>query len=394
MSLPLSYHWRHLFYRKAGTLVTILVVAVVVGVFTWMVSFADAMNKSLSMASDSRKIIVLRRGATAESSSAIPKDEFAKLNQLSDIARDPATNEPLLSPEMLVQVCLPRLRDGGKTIANVAVRGVTPVAFKVHRNVKPLGTMFDTGALEVIVGKKAAEQFAGLKIGDYLPLGFGGNRGYKVVGYFSADGGPMESEIWGYRPSLESAYGREVYSSGSLLLREGADASTVLKEIDGPAIQLSAVTESAYWQEQSKLIRTYLMIAKVLIGMMSAAAICAIANTMFSMVAGRTREIAMLRTIGFSNGSVITGFVVEAVMLALLGGIVGCAAIAVWGNLVGHSKDMYGQSTFTTLAFDIKITPFAIGIALLSVALVGMLGAIYPASRAVRLGLVDSLREP
>lgn len=394
MSLPLTYHWRHLFHRKAATLATVLVVAAVVGVFTWMVIFAEAMNKSLSMASDPRKIIVLKRGATAESNSAIPPDEYNKLNQLAGIARDPATNEPLLSPEMLVQVSLPRVKDGGATFANVAVRGVTPMAFKVHRNVRPLGAMFSEGALEVIVGKKTAEQFGGLNIGDTLPIGNVGSREYKVVGHFSAGGGPLESEIWAYLPSLMSSNNRTMYSSASLLLEEGANPKETLAQIEGPAIQLSAQTEADYWQEQSKLIRMYLMIARILIGMMSVAAIFAIANTMFSMVAGRTREIAMLRTIGFSDGTVITGFIIEALMLALLGGVLGCAATALWGAVVGHTKDMYGANTFTTMAFEIRITPEAVATALGSVALVGILGSAVPAIRAARLGVVESLREP
>jgi putative ABC transport system permease protein len=392
MALPFSYHWRNLFVRKSTTLLTILVVTAVVGVFTWMLSFSRALSGSLAVASDPDKIIVIKPGATSEGSSAIAVDDFNKLNQVSQVARDEA-GEALISPEALVQVQLPRLRDHGKTAANVAVRGVTDKAFLVHRNVKLLGPVFSTGGLEVVVGLSAARQFGGLGIGQTIDLGYGGNRGFKVVGYFSAEGGPLESEIWGYLPTLLNAYNRTMYSSASMRLRAGADAKAAIAQIKGPSIQLAAQTEADYWQNQSRLIRVYLMIARVLIAIMCVAAVLSIANTMFSAVAGRTREIAMLRTIGFSRRQILTGFLLEAVLLSLLGGALGCIACAAWLSLVGNTKDMFGASTFTTLAFEIHLVPWVMGMALSAVALVGVVGAFVPALRASRIGVVQALRE-
>lgn len=392
--MPLAYHWRNLFVRKTTTLLTVLVIAAVVGVFTWMMGFAAALDRSLSQARDGAKVLVLRRGSTSETNSAIPVDDYNRLNQLSDIARDPVTQDPLLSPEMMVQVSRPRIRDGGKTWGNIALRGVTEAAFKVHRNVKYSGPAFPSGAQEVIVGETAAEQFAGLKIGDTMELGYGGNRSYRIVGYFSADAGPAESEVWGYLPSLMNAYNRTMYSSASLRLKEGADAQAAIAQIEGPAIQLTAQTEAEYWKEQSSNINIYLLVTKVLIAVMCLAAVFSIANTMFSMVAGRTREIAMLRTIGFSRVQVLSGFVLESVFLSLLGGVLGCLACIGWLQLVGNTKDMFGATTFTTLAFDIRLTPMTVVWALASVIVVGVIGAWVPALRASRVGVVAALREP
>ncbi len=393
MSLPLVYHWRNLFVRKSTTVLTVLVVAAVVGVLVWMLSFAAAMRYSFARASDERKLIVLKGGATAESNSAIHPDEFNRLTQLTDVARDAASGEPLLAPEMVCQVSRPRLRDGGRTSANVAVRGVTDPAFRIHPSVRIVGRMFSKGEREVIVGVAAAGQFAGLSIGDVVDLGYGGNRGFRVVGHFTADGGPMESEIWGYLPTLMDAYNRRMYSSASLRLRDGADAQAVIDQIRGPAIQLAAQTEAQYWQGQSKLIRMYLLIAYMLVGVMCAAAVFSIANTMFSMVAGRTGEIAMLRTIGFSARQVVAGFLIEAVLLAMIGGLAGCLACAGWLALAGNRKDMFGATTFTTLAFEIRLSPGIVLAALAAVGGVAIVGAIVPAIRAGRLRPVVSLRE-
>ncbi len=394
MALPFSYHWRNLFVRKTTTLLTVLVVAAVVGVFTWMLGFAAALDGSLSQARDETKVLVLKRGATAETNSAIPVDDYNKLNQLTDIARDPTTNDPLISPEMMVQISRPRVRDRGKTWGNIALRGVTPMAFKVHRNVKYGGPEFPSGTQEVIVGMSAHKQFDGLNIGETLDLGYSGNRSYTVVGYFSADGGPAESEVWGYLPSLMNAYNRTMYSAASLRLKDGADPRKVIEQIEGPAIQLTAQTEAEYWRLQSASINTYLTITRALVVIMCLAAVFSIANTMFSMVAGRTQEIAMLRTIGFSRGHILTGFVLESVGLSLLGGVVGCLACIGWLQLVGNTKDMFGATTFTTLAFEIRLTPMTVVWALVSVVVVGVVGAWVPAMRAARIAVVTALREP
>ncbi|MBX3396947.1 MAG: ABC transporter permease [Phycisphaerae bacterium] len=393
MALPVNYHWRNLFVRKATTVLTILVIAAVVGVFTWMLGFRSAVQGSLDVAGDPQKIIVLKKGATAESNSAITIEDFNKLTQLSAAERQSATGQVLLSPEMIVQVNLPRLRDGGATFANVAVRGVTEDAFAVHPNVRPLGPRFSTAEREVIVGLAASRLFGGLKIGDVVNLGYGGDRGYKVVGYFSADGGPMESEIWGYLPSLMNAYNRTMYSSVSLRLATGADADSVIATIDGPSIQLAGKTEKDYWAEQTTLMQFYLSVVGALVGVMSMAAVFAIANTMYSVVAGRTREIAMLRTIGFAGRQILTGLVLESVMIAILGGVLGCLGCAAWLQFAGNTKDMFGATTFSSLAFEIHLTPLiAIG-AMTMVTVLGVLGALMPGLRAARIEVLTALRE-
>jgi putative ABC transport system permease protein len=393
MALPLSYHWRHLLAHRTTTVLTVLVIAAVVGTQAWILGFSVAFNNSLAVASDERKIIVIRRGASAESSSALPVEEFNRLIQLPALAVDADTHEPLVSPELMVQIALPRRRDKGQTTGNVAVRGVTAAAFRVHDTVKLQGPLFSKGAQEVVVGVKAAEQFMGLQVGDVIRLGYGNNREYQVVGFFSARGGPLESEIWTYLPSLQSAHNRDTYSSAALRVRDDVDPHKVVEEIAGPAIGLTAQTERDYWQAQTSRIRAYRALVSVLVSVMAIAAAVAVANTMFTLVAGRTREIAMLRTIGFSGRQILTGFVLEAMMLTLAGGVVGCLACQVWLDFVGHAKDMYAATNFTTLAFDIRLTPEIMVCAISTVITLGVAGALVPAWRAARVEVVRALRE-
>ncbi len=394
MALPISYNWKNLFVRKTTTLLTCLVIGVVVGVFAWMLGFRGALTRSLSFASDRSKLIVLKQGATSETNSAIQPEEYNRLTQVQEIEVDPVVGR-LLSPEMLVQVSLPRRSDGGRTFANVAVRGVTEQAFKVHRNVRPLdGATITSGQMEVLVGVQASRQFGGLEIGRTLRLGYAGNREYKIVGFFSADGGPMESEIWGPLTTLMNSYNRTLYSSVNLRLAPAADPDKVVAFIKGPSVDLNAQTEPDYWFEQSRNIRIYLTIVGVLVGIMSAAAVFSIANTMFAAVAGRSREFAMLRTIGFSRGQILTSVVIEAVFLSMLGGALGCLGCEAWLRTVGNTKDMFGQSTFTTMGFQITLGWQVVATALGLVGGVAVLGSLFPAYRASRIGVVEALREP
>lgn len=392
MALPIGYHWRNLFVRKTTTVLTVLVVAAVVGAFTWILGFTFALRSSLAVASDARKLIVLQKGSPSETNSNISPEEFNRLVALTTVESDAGV--PLISPELYWQTQLPRLRDGGITRANVALRGVTDLSLKVHRNVRLVeGRMFSTGSPEVIVGLSAAKQFAGLRLGDSIKLGTAENRPYAVVGYFSADAGPMESEIWVYLPSMQSAYGRNSYSSASIRLAEGASAEASIKQIEGPSIELGAQTEEGYWRAQSTNVLVYQGVCYLLVFMMALAAMFSLANTMFAMVAGRTREIAMLRTIGFGGGHILFGFVLEAVFLALIGGAIGCAGCWVWLRFVGATKDMFGASSFTTMAFEIHLNPVIVGVALGMVAVVGALGALLPAWRAARVNVIRAMRE-
>ncbi|MFO0972069.1 MAG: ABC transporter permease [Phycisphaerae bacterium] len=393
MALPLSYNWKNLLARKTTTLLTCLVIAAVVGVFTWMLGFQSALSHSLSVASDGEKLIVLKQGSTSETNSAILPEDEKKLAQLAEVAVE--NGEPLRSQEMIVQVSLPRKRDGGATHANVAVRGVSEAAFRVHRNVRLVeGRMFTPGLEECIVGLQARKQFAGLEpAGGVIHVGYSNNRGYKIVGYFSADGGPMESEVWAPVTLLLNAFNRTMYSSVSLRLKPGADAAAVIERIEGPGIELTAQTEPQYWQEQSKYIRTYLIIVGSLVAIMSLAAVFAIANTLYSTTAGRTREFAMLRTIGFSRVQILTAVILESLFLALLGGAVGCLGCEAYLALLGNTKDMFGASTFTTLGFEIHLTPAVVGLALALVSGVAVVGGLFPAYRASRLQPVEALRE-
>ena len=388
MTLPISYNWRNLFVRKLSTLLTFSVVAVIVGVLGVLLSFAEGIKESLRATGNAENIIVMRSGSTAESTSFIKSNEAAPVLQTPGIELDVRGN-PLASMELCVQTTLKRHKGNG--VANVAVRGVDDTAFPVHPEVRVIeGKRIEAGQLEVMVGKAAKDRYSGLEIGDDILLGKIANRVYKVVGVFEASAGALESEIWAPRSSIADSYDRRTLSSVVVRLRSLSDREKALEYLRGPAVKLQAKSETDYYYDLTSKTREIVVLTSVLIGLMSLGAVFAVANTMYAAVDGRKREIAMLRTIGFSRISIILAFILESLMICLSACLVGLAA----SYLVnGSRQDFLSDTTWTVLAYELRITPATVGSAFAMALLVGVTGGLAPALRASRTRIIEALRK-
>lgn len=389
MILPLSYNYRNLLVRKLSTTLTLVIVAVVVFVLAVLLAFALGIRASLSASGSPLNLLVLKPGATAESTSIILPNEAARVVQTPHVARDDAGNL-LISQEISVQTSIPRRGPEGNP-ANVAVRGVDAQAFNIHEEVKIIeGCSFKTGALEVIVGKAAQQRYQDLQLGGALSLGRLGTRTFKVVGVFEAGGGALESEIWASRSIISDAYQRPLVSSVVVRLTDEKHAQEAIAYINGPAVELEAVPEPKYYEKLSMTTRQIVGLTTVLIGIMAIGAVFAVANTMYSAVDGRRREIAMLRTIGFSRLAIITSFVLESLLICLLACGLGLAATTL---LNGLRQDYMSELTFTVLAFDLNVTREIVVAALVLSVFVGIVGALFPAIRASRTRIIEALRK-
>ena len=394
MALPLTYNWRNLFVRKFSTGLTFTIVAVVVCVLSVLLSFAAGIQASLAASGSPSNILVLRPGATAESTSMIQPEESSRLVQAPNIATD-KDGRLLLSHELYVQTSLSRKGPGG-AVANVAVRGVEETAFIVHEHVRLLpgeSHMCKPGALEVIVGKAARDRYANLDLGCQIPLGRLGNRICTVVGIFEAGGSSFESEIWVPRTTLSDLYQERVCSSIVLRITDPGAAPETIAYINGPAVALEAKRELDYYRDLSSKTRDIIMITCVLIGIMAVGAVFAVANTMYAAVDGRRREIAMLRTIGFSKASVMTAFVIESLLICSTACVFGLAFSFVVCQVIGARQDFLSDTTWTVLAYELQITPRTLAAALVVATIVGIVGAMAPAVRAARTGVIEALRK-
>lgn len=389
MALPLSYNWRNLIVRRYSSGLTFAVVAIVVFVLAILLSFAEGIRASLGESGSALNVLVIKPGATSESTSIIRTHEVAQLRGVSGVQAD-ADGQPLLSQELCVQAAIPR-RNDPDSIANVAVRGVDDVALQVHRSIQVVeGRWLRQGQLEIVVGRAAAERFANLTIGSRLPLGRVGNRAFEVVGVFEAGGGAFESEILAPRTMLSDVYDRPFVSSVVMTMQDEAALRSALDYIASPAAALDGKRETAYYADLSSKTREIVVLTSILIGIMAAGAVFAVANTMYAAVDGRRREVAMLRTIGFSRGAIVISFLVESLLLCVTACLTGLLASLAFN---GRSQDFFSDVTFTVLAYELRLTPQVFVAALLTSAAVGIIGALAPALRASRTRIIEALRK-
>lgn len=389
MALPISYNIRNLFVRKLSTALTFTVVSVVVAVLCILLSFAAGIRASLKASGSAANVLVLKTGATAESTSIIDPEEANRLMQTPGMAMDEA-GRPLASMELCVQTSIPRKGPDG-TPANVAVRGVDDAAFHVHSEVRLIeGRMFEHGQHEVIVGRQARERYQNLEIGGEVLLGRTATRRFKVVGVFEAAGGVLESELWAGRTSISDAFNRRFVSSVAIRMNDPAAAPAAIDYIKGPAVRLTAKTETEYYEDLSTKTREIVMLTSILIGIMGIGAAFAVANTMYASVDSRRREIAMLRTIGFARSSIVVSFILESLLICVTACLVGIGASLF---VDGSRQDFLSDTTWTVLAYELRVTPDIFLSALLLSTVVGLFGGLAPAMKASRIRILEALRK-
>ncbi len=389
MALPLYYNWRNLTRRKTSSMLTFLVVMVVVLVLAILLSFGAGIQESLKNSGIEGNVIVLKPGATAESTSIITNEEAARVSQTPHLAKNDA-GESLLSTELCVQTTIPR-KTADRNLANVAIRGVDDIAFDLHSNIKLVeGRKFNQATQEVIVGKSASQRYENLELGDEIELGLLGNRTFSVVGIFEDNGGAMESEIWGPRTMISDAYERRFLSSVLLRINSPENFTGAKAYIDTPPVELAAKSEKDYYAEVSKTTRDIVSLTSILVAIMVIGAIFAVANTMYAAVDGRKREIAMLRTIGFSRASIVLAFLIESSLICGLACICGLA-LSLFAE--GGKQDFMSDTTWTVFAYELRITPTILLIALVASLTVGVAGALAPAIKASRTKIIEALRK-
>ncbi len=390
MALPLRYNWRNLFVRKSSTLLTFGVVAVIVFVLTWALAFGNGLRTSLNTGGLADKLIVIKPGATGESTSIISEEEYKLLTQLPGLRRMP-DGQVLTSGEVCTQVSLPRRGDHGTQETPVAIRGIEEIGFAVHENVRLVrGRRFHQGLNELIVGTAILNRVRGLEIGGRVLLGREGTRPFTVVGVFEAGRGPLESELWGSVTSLRHAFGRDLLSSVALRIEDPAEAKALIERIQTPPFQLNAKTERQYYRDIADKSTIIVDLTLVLVAFMAVGACFAVANTTYTSVDNRSREIAMLRTIGYSRRTIVFAFMIESLLVCGAASSVGILAALCFQ---GQKQDFMAEATWSTFAYEMRVSPEILATAVTAALLVAALGAVVPALRASRLDIITALRQ-
>jgi len=372
--------------RWGASSVIVVGIAGVVGVLVAMLAMGAGFQATLDSTGDDSTAIVLRGGSQAETNSVITREQVPLLGTLPGVAHD-AQGRALLSAELSQVVNLLSVSDGSDV--NAQFRGVGDMAWAVHDKVKIVqGRAFKPGLREIVVGQGAQSQFRDMQLGKTLQLG---NQAWTVVGVF-ASGDAHDSELWTDTQTLASTYQRSAYQSISVRT-EGKSGFAQFKAAVAadPRLKLDVETTRDYYRKQGGGLNTLISVLGTVIGtIMAIGAVFGALNTMYAAVATRAREIATLRALGFRGLPVVTAVMLETMLLALLGGLLGCAVA--WLLFNGYSVSTIG-SNFSAVVFKFHVSPELLWSGLKWALGIGLVGGLFPALRAARLPITTALRE-
>jgi putative ABC transport system permease protein len=373
--------------RLGSSIVAIIGIGGVVVVFTAVLSIAEGFRAAMRGTGDPQTVIVLRSGSDTEMTSGLAGQETDLIAEKAGLE---TSNGPHASPELFVIVGHPMRRSG--TDANVPLRGVTPAALKARPQIRIVeGRMFNTGTNEIVVGRAASGQFTGLSVGSSVRWG---TTNWVVVGIFDAGGSVAESEIWCDARVLQGAYNRGNSFQSVYARLASVDSFQTFKDAltTDPRLNVTVVREPDYYSQQSQVLqRVIRSVGFGIAGLMALGAIFGAVNTMYSAVANRTREIATLRALGFGSSPVVVSVLFEAVLLSLIGGLIG-GGLA-WAGFDGFQTTTMNWQSFSQVAFAFKVTPELLMRGMLFAVVMGLLGGFFPAIRAARMPVVNALRQ-
>jgi putative ABC transport system permease protein len=385
MALPLQYNVRNVFIRWRATFATISGVALVVAVYILVQALAAGLEKSSRNTGDPRNVMIVRQGSTAESSSQVTLEQYRLIRDIPEIARDDR-GQPLISADVIVLVNLARRNNDGES--HVLVRGVSPRGLELRPQVSLVeGRWFVPGRREVVVSRRLAARFENFDIGKQISIG---TRRLTVTGITTGGNSAFDSEVWMDADECRSMFDRNMYSSVLARLAAGASTNAILQRIEASKqLPLLAIAETDYYASQTMTAMPIKILGKFLATMMSVGAIFAAMNTMYASVGSRTREIGTLRVLGYRRRTILLTFVIEGTLLALIGGLLGCALAL---PMHARSAAFISFESWSEMMFQFRITPWLLSQGMLFALAVGVLGSLFPAIRAARLPVITALK--
>jgi putative ABC transport system permease protein len=387
MALPLYYNIRNVRVRWQVTLLAIGGIALVVAVFAVLMSMSEGFRAVLRSTGRPDNAIIVQPGSGSELTSGVPLEHRNQIVVDGRVARG-SDGQPLASWELVIVMNLPKV-DGNPT--NVTLRGVTPKAFEVRGGITIAeGRMFTPGLDEVVVGRKLTSRMAGMAVGKDVKYQ---SKNLKIVGLFESEGQAFASEIWGDYDTVGALFQRGSGSNSIVVRMKDAAA---IPDLDRwiraqPQMKLQAVPERKYYEDQAGPLGTIMKyLARLVAGFMGVGAVFGAMNTMYAIVASRTREIGTLRALGFSRRAILASFVLESVVLAAIGGALGVLlAIPMNGFTTGTGQ----TQSFSEIAFSFRITPQIVAVGMGFAVVMGAIGGLLPALRGARLPITTALRE-
>ena len=385
--IPIKYNIRSLTVRWVTTLLTVVAIGIVVFASILTFGMIEGINNAFTSSGDAADLIVMRQGSTDEMSSTIAPQVARDLMTVEGVGTD-ADGNPMVAREFVTVIIRPRR--GRDATANIIVRGTEQASRSLRPDFKIVeGRDLEPGVNELITSRKMAERFEGAGLGEVTDIN---NVDFTVVGLFEAGGSAAESEVWADLRDLNSAQKFEgAVSVVNLRVPNEESRLALIERIQtDDQFKLDAKTEEEYFSNiQSSSSIALKIIAYIIAFFLTIGVMFAASNTMYAAVASRGREIGTLRALGFSRRTVLTSFLAESLVICLLGGLLGCLATLPLNGITGGTQ----ASTFSEVAFTFSFGPKVLAQGMILALAMGLIGGVFPALRAIRLQVVNALRQ-
>jgi putative ABC transport system permease protein len=387
MAIPLSYNVRNLKLRKGLTIMTALGIALTVATAVFIMALLAGLNRAFGTTGDPLNVLVLRKGSNSElSAGGVQREAMQVFKDLPGVAHNDR-KEAMVSGEDILVIVLPRKDGTGET--NVTTRFLTPMGIEMRPKVKLVeGRWFTPGQREITVSKSIHDRFSHANIGDTMHIG---NGDWTVVGIFDASGTAHSSEVWGDINQISTDFERSIYSSVLLRATDPVSAEALKNRAnDDQRLELNGMLEPEYYYSQTKSGDPIKWVGRIVAIIMAIGSCFAATNTMYAAVAYRGREIATLRVIGFSKPSILASFVLESLLLSLLGAAIGILLMLPFNGMTTNTSNAV---TFSEVIFSLQMTPAVVGAAIAFALFMGLVGGIAPAWHAANREILAALRD-
>lgn len=384
MRIPLKYNLGSLWVRRVGTLMTAMGIGLTVAIYITMQALVSGLDATFVETGQPNHLIVIREGSLNEINSYFSRDLFNTIKLLPGIRQD-SHGEPRAAGELLVVINHPRLT--GES-SNVVVRGTTAMGLELRPElVLVSGRWFRRGLREVVVSQSLSRRFQSMKLGDTYRMS---RSEWKVVGVFNAGGTAYNSEIMTDVEDVAQDWDRPIYTSLLLEALDGAAAQEIIRRVsEDRRIHLQAVSQKEYFKGQAVSSVGIKALGGFIAIVMGVGSCFAAMNMMYATVLSRTKEVGTLRALGFSRWSILSSFLLESALLAMIGGLVGCILAL---PLHGISTGTANFTNFSEILFNFRITPRILVHGMIFAVIVGLVGGALPARRASRMTLLEALR--
>ena len=385
--LPLRYNLRSLFVRKASTLLTIASIAATVAVLASMLALGQGFSTLFAERGRDDLAVILRKGAGSEGESSFDRESAQILIKGSpEIAPAADSGAPLASAELYLAIRRRKV-DGGET--NVPIRGVEPASFAIHGPdlVVAEGRRFERGSDELIVGRGLVDRIRDCSVGQVFVIN---TTPFRIVGVFDAKGA-YASEVWGDAGRLMAALNRPTYSRLLAVVKGPGELEAMAARLTiDQRVPAKAMSEQAYLKSQTEAMSgLFGVLGFVLAFIMGLAAIFTGTNALLAALSSRTHEIGVLLSMGYRPFAVFVSFLVEAALLGLFGGLLGCLLVL---PLDGLRPGAMSFDTFSEFTFAFRTTPRVLVTAVVFAIVLGLVGGAIPAAKAALLRPVEALR--